>query len=98
MRARLLPGMWHADLCHTIRAAPVRLSAGARRDRPAHTIWTTDAANLVLFGAALVDGFASGGEVGPPMTVLDAQSKRPTHARRPLRLEDRWHPVCCAPR
>jgi hypothetical protein len=39
MRPRLLPGVRHADLCHTIRAAPVRLSAGAQRDRPARTIW-----------------------------------------------------------
>src|SRR3954451_22634529 len=61
MHPRLLPGMWHADLCHTIRAAPVRLSAGARCDRPARTIWATVAANLVLFGATLVDGFARHG-------------------------------------
>jgi hypothetical protein len=70
MHPRLLPGMWHADLCHTTRSEPVRLSTGTQRDRPARTIWATVAANLVRFGAALVDGFASGPEIRPPMTAV----------------------------
>ena len=43
--------------------------------------------------------FASGEEVGSPMTVMDVrQSSRPMCAHWLLRLEDRWHPVCRAPR
>jgi DNA-binding protein HU-beta len=44
---------------HGARSEPVSLSTGGRWDRPARTI-AADSTDLVLFGAALVDRFASG--------------------------------------
>jgi Glutathione-dependent formaldehyde-activating enzyme len=61
--AWLLPGVRHADLFRCTRAEPVNLRVVGGRDRPAGTISAAEAAILVPFRTAVVNGFTGDREV-----------------------------------
>ena len=86
----LLPGMRHADLCRRARAEPVNLWIAVRRDRPARSTLPASVAAMVPLGATLVDGLASGREVGPPITVARVAGRRSEAARILIQNFGRW--------